>query len=422
MADPTVYIEQTIRSVTDAARLVEDLGPVRAATLHDGLPGTALLLAALSRTDRHLAAAAASQWDTAAKLLTHTQPAGIYSGSGALATSLILGSGYLPDSASQHAAVTHATAWLSARAQGLAQAQTQRHRDSRPGTPWAIYDAIQGLAGIGRILLAADQAGQRTPAAPGLTAALTTLTTMINAPARPHPGWWAPAPSHAPQPVQPQPLCGAATTGIAHGIAGPLAFIAAAHTAARTVPGQTTAIRTASQWLLTWRNPGGTWPDHIPSHALDQGPQPAAGPGRRDSWCYGNTGIGHALILAATALHDTDLYQHGTAALDTVAARPPDNWDTTGPGLCHGTAGVLLTALQHGHTALSRAAEDHTLRLSNQAFSKNPGMLTGTVGTALALADATSMLNHPYGAPWHVLLLTGTQSTTTLARSKALGA
>ena len=409
MTDPSAFIQQTVRSVTDPDRLTEALGAPRAATLHDGLPGTALLLAALSRTDPRLADATAHHWDASARLLTGVPPDGIFKGPGALATSLILGSRYLPHPASQRTAVEHATAWLSARAQGLARHQDQRRRDGRPGTPWAIYDAVKGLAGIGRILLAADQSGHSPDAALGLTAALTALTTMINTTASPHPGWRLPARDHVLPGTRPLPPSGAATTGAAHGIAGPLAFLATAHAAARTVPGQLDAIRAAARWLLEWRSPDGTWPAHIPGYALSHGPQAAAVvPGRRDAGCYGNTGIGNALTLAAVALHDDELRRRASSALDAVAARPPEAWDTAGPGLCHGTAGVLLTAWHHSHCALATAAEQHTLQLlSAQLPSEDRGLLTGTTGTALALAESVGVLPHPSAAAWHSILQTG---------------
>ncbi|MGW6746192.1 hypothetical protein ACWGDX_36580 [Streptomyces sp. NPDC055025] len=47
-----------------------------------------------------------------------------------------------------------ATAWLSARATALARHHHQRAARTE-ATPWAVYDAIKGLAGIGRVLLAA---------------------------------------------------------------------------------------------------------------------------------------------------------------------------------------------------------------------------------------------------------------------------
>ncbi len=90
-------------------------------------------------------------------------------------------------------------------------------------TPWHVYDVITGLAGTGRVLLAAHQSGHAA-AEPGLLAALTTLTNHRAGSRRP--GWWLPADRH-PAAVTAHPS-GAATTGMAHGIAGPLALLATA--------------------------------------------------------------------------------------------------------------------------------------------------------------------------------------------------
>lgn len=411
MADPTAYVQRVARAVTDPAPLVAALGPAQAATLHDGLPGTALLLAALSTADPALGRAAEHHWETAARLLAGAPADGIHRGPGALATSLIIGSGYLPNPDSHRAAVRSATAWLSARAQGLARHQDLRRRSGRPGTPWGVYDSIKGLSGIGRILLAADRTGHTATAAPGLTAALTVLTAMLNAPALPLPGWWLPTQDHALPTAHPLPPSGAATTGLAHGIAGPLAFLALAHRAGRSVPRQRDALRTAANWLITWRNPDGTWPAHIPGEALRHGPQSDSLtiPGRRDAWCYGAAGIGNAIILAGQALHDGALTHQGHAALHTIAARPTDQWDTTGPGLCHGTAGILHAAHQHDHHDLAGLAGARTQFLTNSKHdslsTRQLGFLTGATGTALAQAERTHLLPQHTARSWAAPLL-----------------
>jgi lantibiotic biosynthesis protein len=109
-----------------------------------------------------------------------------------------------------------------------------------------MYDAINGLAGIGRVLLAALTAGYDT-AESGLLAALQTLTAMIETQHGRRPGWWLPAGEHST--IHPS---GAATTGMAHGIAGPVSLLATAHAAGWSVTGQRAAIQSAAHWLLRW--------------------------------------------------------------------------------------------------------------------------------------------------------------------------
>jgi Lanthionine synthetase C-like protein len=114
-------------------------------------------------------------------------------------------------------------------------------------------------------------------AGPGLNAALRTLTTIIGAHRGERPGWWLPAAAH-PDGVA-VPASGAATTGTAHGIAGPLALLSAAQSAGWTVTGQEHAITATARWLLHWREqPTSSWPPCISGDELDQ--RTRAGDGR----------------------------------------------------------------------------------------------------------------------------------------------
>jgi hypothetical protein len=88
-------------------------------------------------------------------------------------------------------------------------------------------------------------------------------------------------------------------------------------------------------------------------------------------------------VLTAAVLTGDD------AALDVIARRPIRQWDTTGAGICHGTAGVLLTARTHHRTGLCRKAADAAqaqLPAAGHTAFADPGLLTGFAGTALALS------------------------------------
>lgn len=405
------------RALLNPERVAAALTPQAAATLCDGLAGTALLHACLSHTDPKFATAATRHWETAARLRLSAPPDGIHTGPGALAASLIIGSGYLPDPDRHRDTGRTATAWLSARAEGLARHQQQRRGDGPPGAPWAVYDVIKGLTGIGRVLLTAHTAGHRA-AESGLTTALTTLTTLINTRYDSRPGWWLPADEHPP-PVTVHPS-GAATTGLAHGIAGPLALLAVAHTAGRTVPGQAKAIRTVASWLLTWQEPTASWPPFISGDDLDSPPARgtyAGARGRRDAWCYGIPGIGRALTLAGNALADPALTGAGRAAISALADRDPGQWDTEGQSLCHGSAGVLQAAARADSGAVARLAAEHTAAFHDRQRPFGfphvecgvrldaPGFLTGAAGTALALADYSGLLPSGLATSWDCLLL-----------------
>ncbi|MGW6455627.1 lanthionine synthetase C family protein [Streptomyces sp. NPDC055078] len=413
MADAATAVERVVRAVAAPNRIAATLGRARAATLSHGLPGTALLLAALSPADPSLARAAERHWEAAAPLLAGAVPDGIQCGPGGLAASLIIGNAYLSGTNRCSGPVLdQAVSWLTARAQGLAHHQRRRLAGGQRGTPWGVYDTIKGLSGIGRVLLAADQSGH-TAAGPGLTTALTTLTDMINTSAGHLPGWWLPAEDHLLPLAGQLPASGAATTGLAHGIAGPLALLSLAGTAGRTVPGQHDAIRTAVAWLQHWTGYGRSWPAHISGDTLRHPPDPgrlAGAPGRRDAWCYGAAGIGSALTHAGSALHDPELTQAGKSTVAALAHRPPEQWDTEGSGLCHGSAGVLQTAHRTGCTHLEqRAALRTTLLLQPDGHpgpaSHDLGFLTGASGTALALAETEGLLPAPAPTAWDALLL-----------------
>jgi lantibiotic biosynthesis protein len=385
-------------------------------SLGSGLSGTALLHARLSAADPMFAAAAARHWAAAA---THAQhrAGGIYSGPGALAASLIIATPYLPDPGPHHDHTTRAAAWLAKRALDITTRHQQQARAGATGTPWQVYDAINGLSGIGRVLLAALDSGH-DHAEPGLTAALTTLTTMIRNPvSTTRPGWWQP-PGTRPADSTLHPS-GAAATGTAHGIAGVLALLSAARSAGWTTDGQTAAIADAADWLLRWRDQkSGSWPPCVTGDELDQPAQDAATTGRRHAWCYGAPGIGTALALAGRTLADPVLASTGKAAVAALTDRPARTWDVTGPTLCHGYAGVLQAASLTGARATAtRAAEAITAafdpglpfavphHINDQHHENRPGFLTGAAGVALALADHAQLPATPVTTGWEAMLL-----------------
>lgn len=384
-------------------------------SLSHGLAGTALLHARLAATDPTFAAAAATHWAEAA---IHAKrfggsSAGIYHSRGGLATSLIIGTPYLPDPDAQRVATLRAARWASARAVELAD----RHRDYLSaggfGTPWEVYDVITGLAGVGRVLLAALGSGYDV-AERGLLAALGILTTMIQTRNGALPGWWLSADNH-PQGVHVHPS-GAANTGMAHGIAGPLALLALARLAGWSVGGQDTAIDDAAQWLVRWRrSTDPLWPPCLTGDELDSGIASPT-PGRGDAWCYGTPGISRSLSLAGHAIGNPQLTETADAAITSLADRPTEQWDVEGPTLCHGHAGVLQSASASRTVTAERAASavrsgfDPAHRFAFQHLGDDsatdiPGFLVGAPGVALTLADHGGLPAPAVPTHWDALML-----------------
>lgn len=158
------------------------------------------------------------------------------------------------------------------------------------------------------------------------------------------------------------------------------------------------AIRHAAAWLLGWKADGTwQWPTSVSGTELDAG-----GPrltGRQDAWCYGTPGISAALALAGQALDDEALTQAAHEALASLANRPATAWDSDGPTLCHGHAGVLQCASgRHPAVAASAAAFVTTALDATRPFAiahtdgdfaeDRPGFLTGAAPAVMKKARA----------------------------------
>lgn len=409
MTDDSAQIVLTVAErLLDPAVVTASVPASAAGSLARGLAGTALLHARLADADPAFAHAACKHWELAAPCARRAghEGAGTYHSPGGLAASLIIGTSYLPDPERGRDAADRAARWMSARTVDLAE----RHRNyldaGGTGTPWNVYDAITGLAGTGRILLASVRAGYG--AEPGLQAALGTLTTMILSRDGTRPGWWAPAGLNGSS-TQKEPS-GTAATGMAHGIAGPLAFLSLASIAGYKVDGQTEAVQEAAAWLLRWRTPGRRdWAPHVTGTELDTGTA-ASAPGRRDAWCYGTPGIARALSLAGQALGVPALTRAASDAARSLEARPAARWDAEGPALCHGYAGVLQStgSWQAASAITGLFSARHRFGFQHVAQEKtvdDPGFLNGACGAALALADCSAIPAPAVRDKWDALLL-----------------
>ncbi|MFF0549812.1 lanthionine synthetase LanC family protein [Streptomyces sp. NPDC004311] len=405
-------------ALADPAEVARRLPADRRHTLGEGLAGTALLHALLAGTVPGAAARARAHWRLAAGTLGDAPPDGVWRGPGGLAASLLAGSAHVSavegDGDAGRDVVRDAVRWLSARAEVLAGRPWPGPAPGSATCPWTVYDVTSGLGGTGRVLLAAYRTGWADEAAPGLTAALSTLSRMVLCGTRDRPGWWQ-RPGHLPGRAPGRPE-GSAVTGMAHGIAGPLALLALAETSGPPVDGRRAAVRAAADWLLTVREDL-SWPARATATATASRPGPGAGSGRRDAWCHGAPGIARALALASAALGDPAYAHVADLALTALAERPGTAWDTAGAGLCHGSAGVLMCAVRGGHRALADGAAELTLRLAPvpppgpaggpDAVGPGLGLLGGAAGTALALAQYAGLLPQSSPVPWDCLLLAG---------------
>ncbi|MER7579579.1 lanthionine synthetase C family protein [Kitasatospora sp. NPDC097691] len=280
----------------------------------------------------------------------------------------------------------------------------------------AEFDAIRGLAGVGAVLLRRAPDGGTIRRVLGYLVRLTEDINGQNGEALP--GWWTPSgPSGRPDERFPN---GHANTGVAHGIAGPLALLALALRHGVEIDGQREAVRTILAWLERWRD-GHAWPYWITAAQLSD-PHRRPLPPQRPSWCYGTAGIARALQLAALALDDPRLRHDAENALATTLVDAKVLAATTGLSACHGYGGLAHIA----HRAAADATPRNAARLhaatdllldtihpphadpDEQACrllaTEGPAFLEGAAGTALALlAPASGTLP---ATLWDTCLLT----------------
>ncbi|WP_018503842.1 lanthionine synthetase C family protein [Parafrankia discariae] len=342
-------------------------------SLGDGAAGIALLH--LETGDWPAAYAALEQ--AVAGGVSVAEPASLYYGAPALA--FVLAGTDRPGLARATATAAAGTATLTRRRLEAAHRRIDQHQ--RP--PYAEYDLIRGLTGLGVAL-------RRTGDLDLLRDVLTYLVRLTN-PIDGLPGWWC---SHGPHRDQPVPG-GHGNHGVAHGITGPLALLALTLIDGVTVDGHAGAISRICRWLDTWErqtSAGSWWPEFVTLDDVDQGEPRQPGP-LRPSWCYGTPGIARAQQLAAHALDDAARQRNAEAAFTGCVSDPAQVGRLLDRGLCHGTAGLLTAARRITADALTPIPLGPLARLHQQttaAANEPSGFLTGAAGAELAAAGTTT--------------------------------
>ncbi|WP_051837511.1 lanthionine synthetase LanC family protein [Streptomyces sp. NRRL WC-3742] len=356
-----------------------------------GHSGAALALAVLAGEDPALRRAAHGQLAAAVKAPGAMRGGGLYSGAAAVAfaaRTMARGPGEyrgLLDALTPRVAETAAGRVAALRADLAAGAGLRAH----------TFDTVSGAAGLGRLLLALDPHG---PALADLLAALVDLAAPTG---EPLPRWWTAGGPGLPG-ADPDHPRGHVNLGLAHGIPGPLALLSLARLHDVRVPGHDEAIEALALGLTAHRLPTGGWPMTVPVEDVESGRPPADAP-TRAAWCYGTPGAARALHLAGTALARDDWRTTAVTALAATLADPA-TWHLSGPGLCHGTAGLLRITRRMAEDAASLAAHLPALTATTTrdltaalAVGEPATLLEGTAGAALAL--------HPADGSWDACLL-----------------
>lgn len=255
----------------------------------------------------------------------------------------------------------------------------------------AEWDLISGLTGLGVGLLYSDA---QSPLLLDVLKYLVRLTQPVTINGGIVPGWWCPSPPSSHR-ASDWPG-GHGNLGMAHGIAGPLAFMSITALRGITVPGQLSAIDMIQTWLDRWRvndRRDAWWPGMISHTEWREGLVWQVGP-QRPSWCYGTPGIARALQLAAMATRDQVSKEAAEAALAGCASDERQLSQVHDGSLCHGWAGLLQTLWRASRdegpggilrdllTDIRRRLEHH---LTLNRYHETPGLLEGEAGICLAL-------------------------------------
>ena len=268
------------------------------------------------------------------------------------------------------------------------------------------FDVITGASGVGAYLLRRD--AQRL-----LPVLLSGLVSLAEPQAGP-PRWMTPPHLLGDASMMRLYPWGNLDCGLAHGIPGPLALLALALGNGVEVPGQATAVRRLTHWLLSHRADdqwGINWPTVVPLPAPGApDPEPAELPPSRSAWCYGSPGIARALWLAGDVLGDAELRELAVEAMRAVRRRPVHERQIESPTFCHGVSGLLQIMLRFAHDTrlpdFSDAAAELVDELLDAYEPERPlayaslepgphpvdraGLLDGAPGVAMALLAAAT--------------------------------
>jgi lantibiotic biosynthesis protein len=410
LADPSIVATHLLGDVGD--RDDGRTGPYDMQTFSHGLPGVIVLHSELDRI------APAEGWDSSANRLIHALADTIQQHGMAMAGLFVGASGQAFAIWSASRGETRYQTLMrriDAGLLSLAEALLVAAQNRKGNCAVSDYDAMQGLTGIGRYLLHRADNPRLRPIREATFDYLSGLSEPITRKGVAAPGWFVPKEHQMTIDDAAEFPHGNFNSGLAHGIAGPLALLSLAFRAGHRRAGHREAIRRMANWLVDISVGGGEatkWPARISWQAhMDRGPVAVS---ERNAWCYGVPGIARSLYLAGVALNDPLLSRNALASLrDHLCATRPSKL-AMAPTLCHGLTGILQIALRMAadsgdiviRNAGTRLVEaiveqyDPTLPLGYRdieerndglvAVSK-AGFLNGAAGVALALATYGSI-------------------------------
>jgi lantibiotic modifying enzyme len=326
---------QALQAVDAFAESITSLPGERDPSLGRGQAGLALLYAWLARTRRMPQADVLARQclDQAVEAVAaQAMNASLYGGFTGVAWAADLAGRLLdPDAEDRSEAVDDALRGLLSRA-----------------NLWsAPYDLVVGLTGIGVYAL------QRYPR-PVATECLRRVVELLRECAQHDEHgfyWWTPPAEIHPESREQYPS-GRADLGVAHGVAGVIAFLGGLCGAGAQQAAARPLLEGAVRWLLAHPVPteaGPTFPLWV---APGLQPSPA-----RCAWCYGDPGIAAALMMAARGVGDAGWEQAAVALACRAAERSASETGVVNACFCHGAAG-----LAHIYNRMYQATGEPKLR------------------------------------------------------------
>jgi lantibiotic modifying enzyme len=374
-----------------ASALEETAGQIEEPSLCDGQAGVALFFAflyELSRDDRHAAMAGRMVEAAFESLPEKSQSLGLLEGMAGVAWSVrrtLSGIGAAPPS--------DLTADLDAALM-----------EALGPSPWKWeYDLTRGLVGLGCYALYHPDRDYSATVVELVLARLEELAIVEEA------GMiWRTSPQLMAKTNARLFPDGGVDLGIAHGVAGVIAFLA------RLVSLPTLGHRAGLlldgtlRWLLRHRRQSGAGSEF--TYFVVPGTN-GEGRSARSAWCYGDPGVAAALIAAAQETGDDDLRRRGIDVALRDCLRRREESGVEDAALCHGAAGLghLYNRLfqmtrERSFAAAARRWFDCVVEMrqvgqgvggylswwEGRAWRANPGYLNGAAGIGLALLAAIS--------------------------------
>lgn len=218
------------------------------------------------------------------------------------------------------------------------------------------YDLIVGTVGVGVYFL------ERLPAPAAVEGLRLAIRSLEAAGERDERGLrWFTGPEMV-SPSQRERLPeGKYDLGMAHGVAGVIAFLALALMDGAARQPAEEMLREAVRWLASHQRADALHGAYGTGIDVREPDTPLY---RRAAWCYGDPGVAVALLLASRALGDGALERRAHRLARTAAAfAESERARVVDPSLCHGSEG-----LAHMFSILGAAFGDETLRACSGAW------------------------------------------------------